>query len=80
MKASIYRTTDDIYLAILIDGQQIMRGSLTDLADALRGKGILTENLLFGDWQQGAELLVPLEQTQLKELMLRESFPESETT
>ena len=80
MKASIYRTTDDIYLAILIDGQQIMRGSLSDLADALRDKGILTENLLFGDWRQGAELLVPSEQTQLKELMLRESVPESEPT
>jgi hypothetical protein len=80
MKASIYQTRDGIYLAILTDGQQIMRGSLTDLADALRGKGILTENLLFGDWQQGTELLVPSEQIQLKELMLRESFPEQETT
>ena len=80
MKASIYRTRDGIYLAILTDGQQIMRGGLTDLADALRDKGFLAENLLFGDWQQNAELLVPLEQAQLKELLLRESFLEPETT
>ena len=33
---------------------------MTDLADALRDKGFLAENLLFGDWQQDAELLVPL--------------------
>jgi hypothetical protein len=80
MKASIYQTADSIYLAILTDGPRIMRGSLTDLAVALRGKGILAGDLLFGDWRQGAELLVLSDQTRLKELMLRKSFLEPETT
>lgn len=42
MKTSIYRTTDDIYLAIQTDGQQIMRGSLSYLANVLRGKVFLS--------------------------------------
>ena len=70
MKASIYQTADDVYLAVLSSGQQIMRGSLVDLAVVLRAKGILAAHLLFGDWRADAQLLKDTQQKELVELML----------
>ncbi len=70
MKASIYRLTDGVFIAILRGGRQIMRGNLSDLTDALRMKGIVGTDLLFGDWNADAELLPRPEQKMLMELML----------
>ena len=61
MKSSVYRLRHGAYLADLA-GQQIMRGSVEDLAAALVEKGITTDNLLLGDWRQDAELLSSSEQ------------------
>jgi hypothetical protein len=69
MKASIYQTAEDAYLATLSSGIQLMRGSLVDLADALRARGLSAENLLFGDWRVDAQLLEHAEQHQLIALM-----------
>lgn len=42
-----------------------MRGSVGDLADALIQEGIMSENLLLGDWREDAELLSSSEQNDL---------------
>jgi hypothetical protein len=69
MTASIYQTAEEVYLATLSSGLQLMRGSLADLATALRDQGLFAENLLFGDWKADAQLLGHTEQHQLIELM-----------
>jgi hypothetical protein len=56
--------SDGVYLANL-DGRRIMRGSVGDLADALIQEGIMSENLLLGDWREDAELLSSSEQNDL---------------
>ncbi len=70
MKASIYRLTDGVFIAVVRGGRQIMRGNLSDLADALRMKSIVGTDLIFGDWNAEAELLSGPEQKMLMELML----------
>jgi hypothetical protein len=69
MNASIYRRVEGTYLAILGNGQHIVRGGLDDLAVALRVHDIPIENILFGDWLADAILLSRSEQIRLIELM-----------
>ena len=76
MKASVYKSTGDIYLAVLADGLEMRRGDLPDLALALRGYGIAAANLLFGDWRPDAGLLPNSEQDHLKRLLAEEQVAE----
>jgi hypothetical protein len=46
-----------------------MRDSLSDLASVLRGKGVVAENLLFGDWLNEAELLAPTHRETLRNMV-----------
>ncbi|GLR68850.1 hypothetical protein GCM10010909_35320 [Acidocella aquatica] len=69
MKASIYTMADGLYLAVLDNGQRVIRDSLSDLASVLRGKGVASENLLFGDWLNEAELLAPTHREMLRNMI-----------
>ncbi len=69
MKARVFRSIGDIYLAVLDDDHEMMRGGLPDLAIALQGYGITVSNLLFGGWRVSAELLSKPEQDELRRLM-----------
>ena len=64
--ASVYLAATDVYLAVLTDGREIQRGSLDHLAKSLFSLGIDKDNLLFGDWRAGAELLSTKEQRVLQ--------------
>jgi hypothetical protein len=68
MKSSVYKLTQGVYLADL-DGRQIKRGSVEDLAGALVEAGIVAGDLLLGDWREGAELLSSSEQDELRATM-----------
>lgn len=68
MKSSVYRLSHGVYMADLA-GQQIMRGSVEDLAAALVKIGVTIDNLLLGDWRQDAELLNSAEQRALHKAM-----------
>lgn len=65
MKSSVYKLNHGVYLAVL-DGQQITRGSIEGLADALVQRDIAADDLLLGDWREGAELLNAAEQAELR--------------
>lgn len=69
MKASIYFMVNGLYLAILDNGQKIMRNSLRDLARTLRTRNVSAEDLLFGDWCADAELLTQWDRQVMKQLM-----------
>ena len=76
MKSSVYKLTQGVYLADL-DGRQIKRGSIEDLARALVEAGITAGDLLLGDWRAGADLLSSSEQNELRASMkIRPDKPE----
>jgi hypothetical protein len=75
MKSSVYKLSQGVYLADLTD-RQIMRGSIEDLAAALVQAGVAADNLLLGDWRQGAELLSSSEQNKLRFAMTSGKEPE----
>ena len=69
MKASVYKSVDNVFLAILTDGRQVMRGDLRGLAEALNGYDVAHTDLLFGDWKPGFESLSRIEQEQMNVAM-----------
>jgi hypothetical protein len=68
MQSSVYKLSHGVFLADL-DGQQIMRGSVGDLATALVQAGVTPDKLLLGDWRDDAELLSSSEQRELRAAM-----------
>lgn len=72
MKASVYRLSHGVYLAVLKD-RQIMRGSVEDMAAVLMKEGISVGNLMLGGWHQDAELLDTAEQAELRVAMTAEA-------
>jgi hypothetical protein len=68
MKPSVYKLHQGVYLAVL-EMRQITRGSIEDLAIALVQQGITADQLLLGDWREGAELLNSSEQKELRRAM-----------
>lgn len=71
MKSSVYKLSQGVYVADL-EGRKIMRGGIVDLAAALLIMGVTIDDLLWGDWREGAELLSQAEKSELRVAMSRD--------